>query len=91
MKIEFLPQAQSELMDAVAYSEGELSGLGQRFWNELDQHIAWIAENPDIPRLRDGEYRRINLKIFPYYVYPIRGQVRTTIQLRAKILAFHTR
>jgi len=66
MIIEFLPQAKSELMDAVAYYEGELSGLGQRFWEEVDVHIAWIAENPDIPRLRDGGYRRVNLKIFPY-------------------------
>jgi hypothetical protein len=68
MIVEFLPQAKSELMDAVAYYEGELSGLGQRFWNEMDEHIAWIAENPDVPRLRDGGYRRVNLKIFPYYV-----------------------
>jgi hypothetical protein len=51
MKIEFLPQAQSELMDAVAYYEGELSGLGQRFWDEVDQHIAWIAENPPTYRV----------------------------------------
>jgi hypothetical protein len=66
MIVESLPQAKSELMDAVAYYEGELSGLGQRFWEEVDVHIAWIAENSDIPRLRDGGYRRVNLKIFPY-------------------------
>ena len=54
MILEFLPQAKSELMDAVAYYEGELSGLGQQFLDEVDEHIAWIAENPDIPRLRDG-------------------------------------
>ena len=76
MIVEFLPQAKSELMDAVAYYEGELSDLGQRFWDEVDQHIAWIAENPDVPRLRDGGYRRVNLKIFPYYVsYVVRGAV----------------
>jgi hypothetical protein len=34
--IEFLPQAKSELTDVVAYYEGELSGLGQRFWDEVD-------------------------------------------------------
>jgi plasmid stabilization system protein ParE len=76
MIVEFLPQAKSELMDAVAYYEGELSGLGQRFWDEVDEHIAWIAENPDVPRLRDGGYRRVNLKIFPYYVsYVVRDAV----------------
>jgi hypothetical protein len=67
MIVTFLSHAQSELTDAVAYYEGELSGLGHRFWDELDQHIAWIERNHDVPRLRPGGYRRVNLKIFPYY------------------------
>jgi hypothetical protein len=40
MIVEFLPQARTELHDAVSYYEGELSGLGLRFWDEVDQHIA---------------------------------------------------
>jgi hypothetical protein len=68
MIVEFLSQAKAELMDAVAYYEGELNGLGQRFWDELDRHIAWIAENPEVPRLRDGGYQRVNLNVFPYYI-----------------------
>lgn len=68
MSIQFLPQARSELLDAVGYYEGELSGLGERFWDEVDEHIAWIAENHQVPRLRDGGYQRVNLKIFPYYI-----------------------
>ena len=32
MIVEFLPEAKSELLDAVAYYEGELNGLGQRLW-----------------------------------------------------------
>jgi hypothetical protein len=68
MIVEFLPQARSELHDAVSYYEGELSGLGHRFWNEVDQHIAWIVQHHEVPRLRPGGYRRVNLKIFPYYI-----------------------
>ena len=34
MIIKFLSQAHSELIDAVAYFEGELNGLGQRLWDE---------------------------------------------------------
>jgi hypothetical protein len=76
MIIRFLSHAKSELTDAVAYYEGELSGLGHRFWDELDQHIAWIERNHEVPRLRPGGYRRVNLKIFPYYVsYVVREQV----------------
>jgi hypothetical protein len=52
MIVEFLPQAKSELLDAVEYYESELPGLGQRFWIEVDQHISWIAENSGIPQVR---------------------------------------
>jgi plasmid stabilization system protein ParE len=76
MIAEFLPQARSELLDAVAYYERELPGLGQRFWDEIDEHIAWILENHEIPRLREGGYRRVNLRVFPYYVaYVVRNPV----------------
>jgi hypothetical protein len=44
MIVEFLPQAKSELLHAVEYYEGQLVELGQRFWDEVDQHINWIAE-----------------------------------------------
>jgi hypothetical protein len=76
MIIKFLSEAHSELIDAVAYYEGELSGLGQRLWGEVDEHIAWIVRNHEVPRLRPGGYRRVNLQIFPYYIsYVVRDQV----------------
>lgn len=43
-------------------------GLGQRFWDEVDEYIIWITQNPEVPRLRPGGYRRVNLKIFSYYI-----------------------
>lgn len=68
MNVQFLPEARAELQDAVAYYEGELSGLGLRFWEEVDQHITWIERNHEVPHLRPGGYRRVNLKVFPYYI-----------------------
>jgi plasmid stabilization system protein ParE len=68
MVIQFLSQANSELVDAASYYERELEGLGRRFWDEVDEHIAWIARNPEVARLRPGGYRRVNLKLFPYYI-----------------------
>jgi len=47
--------------------------LGQRFWDEVDEHIAWIAENPDVPRPR----RRISareLKDIPLLSFVCRSQ-----------------
>jgi hypothetical protein len=76
MIVEFLPQAKSELLYAVEYYEGQLDGLGQRFWNEIDQHITWIAQSPEVAQIRNSGYRRINLRVFPYYVaYIIRDSV----------------
>lgn len=63
MNIQFLPEARGELLDAVAYYEGQLSGLGLRLWDEVDHHIAWINRNHEVPRLRLGGYRRVNLNI----------------------------
>jgi hypothetical protein len=65
-----------ELIQSVDYYERELPGLGHRFWNEVDQHINWIVQNPEVPLLRAGGYRRVNLRIFPYYVaYIIRDPI----------------
>jgi toxin ParE2 len=76
MIVEFLPEAKSELLHAIEYYEGQLIGLGQRFWDEVNQHITWIGENPEVPQLRAGGYRRVNLRVFPYYVaYIIRDQI----------------
>ena len=74
MTVEVLPEARSELRDAVAYYEEQQSGLGERLWAEVDRHVMWIVQNSELPRLRPGGYRRINLRTFPYYIsYMVRG------------------
>ncbi len=74
MKLILLPETSAELADAVEYYEGEEAGLGERLWWEVDDHLRWIAANATLPRLRPGDYRRVNLKVFPYYIaYALRG------------------
>lgn len=68
MKVIVLPESRAELVDAAGYYEEQQPGLGWRFWQEVDEHILWVAENATVPRLRPGGYRRVNLKVFPYYV-----------------------
>ena len=68
IEILLLPEAAQEFEDAVVYFEEAEPGLGVRFRAELDTHVRWIAQNPTIPRLRDGVYRRVNLQVFPYYI-----------------------
>ncbi len=52
MKKIILQEAFDELNDAIAYYEEQQVGLGLRLKNEVDQHIRWITENSDVPRLR---------------------------------------
>ena len=49
----------------VAYYEEREPGL--RFYDEVIAHLEWIAANPEVPRVRKG-YRRVNLKIFRFYL-----------------------
>lgn len=68
MNIVVVPQAADEFEDAAAHYEDKQPGLGQRFRDEVDRHIRWVALHAETPRLRPGGYRRVNLKIFPHYV-----------------------
>ncbi len=68
MNLKLVHEASTELADAIAYYESVESGLGVRLKEEVRTALAWIAENPELPRLRSGDYRRLNLKVFPYYL-----------------------
>lgn len=68
MKIVFLPQAVDELEEAVAFYEDKQSGLGGRLRDEVERTLCWIIGHANIPRLRGAGYRRVNLRVFPYYV-----------------------
>ena len=68
MKIEILHAAEEELNEAIAYYEEIESGLGVRLKEEFRAVIQWIGDNPEIPRLRPKGYRRVNLKVFRYYI-----------------------
>ncbi|MCK5508465.1 MAG: type II toxin-antitoxin system RelE/ParE family toxin [Desulfobacterales bacterium] len=68
MKKIILQQAFEELNDAIAYYEEQQAGLGLRLKDEVDQHVNWILGNSTVPEIRRGGYRRVNLKVFPYYI-----------------------
>ena len=75
MTIRFVEEAQTEFFDAISYYEEARAGLGARFKDAVDRSVLWIADHPELYRLRPGGYRRINLRVFPYYIpYIVRGQ-----------------
>ena len=74
MTIHVVSEGRLELRDAVDYYEKLQPGLGRRLWQEVDEHVLWISLHPEVPRLRPGDYRRVNLRVFPYYIaYIIRS------------------
>jgi plasmid stabilization system protein ParE len=73
--IRFVEEAQREFLDAIFDYEAARPGLGRRFKDEVDQNILWLANHTDLYRPRSGSYRRINLRVFPYYIpYIVREQ-----------------
>ncbi len=75
MTIRFVEEAKAEFLDAISDYEKVHAGLGTRFKGELDRCVLWVANHPELHRIRPGGYRRINLRVFPYYLsYIARGQ-----------------
>jgi plasmid stabilization system protein ParE len=76
MKLHFPWHVRQEARDAIDYYEAESAGLGEQLWLELESSVKWILANPTVPRLRPGDYRRLNLRTFPYYIaYAVRGDL----------------
>lgn len=68
MRIKFVDEASFEFLDAISYYEKQQAGLGRRFKAEVEQTLLWLVEHPGVCRLRPSGYRRLNLRIFPYYI-----------------------
>lgn len=74
MTLDFLPEAATELHEAVAWYESRQEGLGVRFHNEVLEICRAIIQQPLLWRERSGGYRRVNCPVFPHYLaYFIRG------------------
>ncbi len=75
MKVELHPEADAEFAAQVEYYEDRQAGLGSRFYGEVIACLDRIAKHPTGPRLRK-QYRRVNLKVFPFYVaYVVEGDL----------------
>jgi hypothetical protein len=76
MILQILDDATAEFAEAIAHYEGIESGLGVRFRQEVQAVTVWIENHPDLPNVRPNGYRRVNLKVFPYYVaYMIHSEI----------------
>ena len=68
MRLEIIEEAENELSEAIAYYQEIEFGLGIRLKEEVRSAIQWIGQNPELPRLRPNGYRRVNLRVFSYFI-----------------------
>jgi hypothetical protein len=68
VKLAFLREAEDEVNQAIAYYEEIEHGLGIRLKEETRRLGQWIEHNSTVPPPRPAGYRRMNLKVFPYYI-----------------------
>jgi plasmid stabilization system protein ParE len=70
----FLSEAADEVEEATVFYENRVTGLGVRFREEFENTCTSIVRDPLLWRKRDGGFRRVNFRGFPYYVaYLMRG------------------
>ena len=76
MEKRILEVALNELKTGIRYYEKKEKGLGFKLKREFEDKVKWLQDNPKILSIREEGYRRLNLKIFPYYIaYAIRNDI----------------
>src|SRR5215210_2877726 len=81
MNIKLVDEARFEFLDAISYYEGQQAELGRRFKAEVERSLLWLVEHPEVCPLRPNAYRRLNLRIYPYYIAYIEVRLCGSLQL----------
>ena len=68
MRYEFHPEAEQEFIEAAAYYERNVRGLGERFGSEVRHAIERLLEYPELGSPIDADLRRLLLTRFPYFL-----------------------
>jgi len=87
MTFEFHPEAQEELIEAAAYYERHVPGLGERFQSEIRRIVDLLVSQPQIGPPADPDLRKFILSRFPFTLY----YSITADVLRIEVVAHHSR
>lgn len=75
MAFMFRPEARDDVIAARDWHEGRAAGLGAEFVRALEAEVGVAQRSPKAFRLVAGEFRRVPLRRFPYFlVYQIQGR-----------------
>lgn len=73
-QVNFLPEAQTDYDEAIAWYEREQPGLGLRFYLEMEEAVQQLSNHPTHSGFFIEQYRDVILKTFPYrLVFAISG------------------
>ncbi len=61
-------RAKKEMLDACAWYNERLHGLGDKFEHIIFEKLYTIANNPHLIRKRTPTYHEVSIKTFPYLI-----------------------
>jgi hypothetical protein len=90
LAVEFLPDAQEEMIAAAEWYEARRPDTGQRFLSEISRHLRWIAARPDAAgtRMRDRRGREVRAMFVGSFPYRIVYRIASTVLV---VAVAHTR
>lgn len=62
------PRALVDIQDAIDYYESKQSGLGEYFYQVIDEHLDTLSKNPFF-EIRYKDYRGLPTKKFPFIIF----------------------
>ncbi|KOP36707.1 type II toxin-antitoxin system RelE/ParE family toxin [Flavobacterium sp. WLB] len=62
------PRALIDIQDAIDYYESKQSGLGEYFYQVIDEHLDKLSKNPFF-EIRYKDYRGLPTKKFPFIIF----------------------
>jgi len=62
------PRALLDIQDAISYYESKKSGLGEYFYQVIEDHIETLTKNPFF-QIRYKDYHGIPTKKFPFIIF----------------------
>ncbi|UUF12145.1 MULTISPECIES: type II toxin-antitoxin system RelE/ParE family toxin [Flavobacterium] len=62
------PRALVDIQEAIDYYESKQNGLGEYFYQVIDEHLDTLSENPFF-EIRYKDYRGLPTKKFPFIIF----------------------
>ena len=64
--VEFLPEAEEEMMEAAVFYQEQAEGLGERFLDDVERVTKLLSEQPLIGQQIDNHLRQLLQHRFPF-------------------------